>query len=943
MIDLKQLVLDATNGGLDIILSVYPQAEDYIKSHKSFRIRDERTPSCSMKQSKGVWYVHDFGSGGHLSPFDCYMKENGMQFAEALYQLAEDYNVDYSLKQDINKPSVVEHSYNHKVDDWLTWEEKPTTLDELKVFIPFLQFQREEDEDEDKLFKEYLDVFYRYGWRSLESYTRYVKGLETTYIQTPNYPMFIRHCGDWQKIYLPYEYNKSGRFFSHGTKPKDYINGLAELEEAYKKAFTEWKKIQDEETAADGRRKKVDEHTFRLPAAIFCSGERDAMCVAMMGKYPLWLNSETGSLSQAQLNHILQYVEKVYNIPDIDETGLRMGRKFALEHLEVYTIDLPKTLRERKDNRGRARKDLRDYLELHPSSLEFEKLMQNANTAKFWMRKGKRIIISFTGLLYYLQLNGFYKWEDKVSHRIMYVQILENKRVRNVELYQISDFIRTEIERLQLPNDVKEAYLQSKKILPHIFDELNTIMLDFTHYNADERIFDFKNCTVRVSRNGVEIMRPEDIKYYTWEDKVIPFDFTRIEQTYCIGSDGSIEVKYSDSNIQKFIINSSRMYWREEFEVRNAGKAQEDRLYKEQYHFSLCGTRLKKEEIEEQFQFYFNKMYFIGNVLHRYKSKSHGFGYWLLENNIIQDSASSGGSGKSFLIDSFRDLHLLNVVNLDGRDKKMIDNLFFLERVDSQTDLVNIDDISREANFFSFYNKISGDTVVNPKSKSSFEIKFDESPYFSFTSNFAQPSGDPSTMRRLISVPFSDYYHHKTVSNDYRETRSIRDDMGDKELFGQDYTPEEYNADINFYLDCLVFYLEMRYRNQVCYPPMENINKRIALQQMGIQFYDFCETYFIVQHNTDRLIVRHDIFSEYRRSSYSATMTVTSFKTALEQYCLYKGFIFCPDKLDCYSKSNGRLIKECYYAGEKKSYEMIYVQTKGTELNNDLPACYVRL
>lgn len=40
-------ILNATHGGLDIILDCYPQAKDCVNAKKHFSIRDERTPSAS--------------------------------------------------------------------------------------------------------------------------------------------------------------------------------------------------------------------------------------------------------------------------------------------------------------------------------------------------------------------------------------------------------------------------------------------------------------------------------------------------------------------------------------------------------------------------------------------------------------------------------------------------------------------------------------------------------------------------------------------------------------------------------------------------------------------------------------------------------------------------------------------------------------------------------
>lgn len=50
MISVEQ-ILNATNGGLDIILSIYPQARDCVhQKNKHFSIRNERTPSASLRQ-----------------------------------------------------------------------------------------------------------------------------------------------------------------------------------------------------------------------------------------------------------------------------------------------------------------------------------------------------------------------------------------------------------------------------------------------------------------------------------------------------------------------------------------------------------------------------------------------------------------------------------------------------------------------------------------------------------------------------------------------------------------------------------------------------------------------------------------------------------------------------------------------------------------------------
>ena len=100
-------VLNATNGGLDIIYRVYPQArEAQSKADKRFRVRhDERTPSASLKQLQdGVWVVTDFG--GDQTPrngIQVYQLEENKSFREALVELAGLFGVG-GISAEINKP-----------------------------------------------------------------------------------------------------------------------------------------------------------------------------------------------------------------------------------------------------------------------------------------------------------------------------------------------------------------------------------------------------------------------------------------------------------------------------------------------------------------------------------------------------------------------------------------------------------------------------------------------------------------------------------------------------------------------------------------------------------------------------------------------------------------------------------------------------------------------
>ena len=70
-------ILNATNGGLAIILDCYPQAKDCVGTKKHFAIRNERTPSAALRKNGDRWQVTDFGGDGHaMDAIAVYMQYN---------------------------------------------------------------------------------------------------------------------------------------------------------------------------------------------------------------------------------------------------------------------------------------------------------------------------------------------------------------------------------------------------------------------------------------------------------------------------------------------------------------------------------------------------------------------------------------------------------------------------------------------------------------------------------------------------------------------------------------------------------------------------------------------------------------------------------------------------------------------------------------------------
>lgn len=913
---LKEQILLATDYGRDIITALYPESSECFGTNKKFRMRDERTASTSLKlvdSKAGVkyWAVNDWGSGQAkgLNAIDLYAQYYNITFPHACQLLANEYGIDTSLKKEVNKPTIEQRvRWANETPGVFTYIEKDFTEEELFIFGPFVTRK----------------VLERYNWKSIRMYAIPKENKTTEIYSNENYPIFARDCGDFYKIYKPYEYEKQYRFIyaskykDNSIRSKDYVNGLPEINRAL-----------DELTDKD-----------RLPAIFICSGERDAMNVAGMGYYPVWFNSETTNITYEQYQQLKYRAVIIYNIPDIDETGIRQGEKLAMQYMDIRTVELPSWLKERRDNRGRPRKDLRDFLELRPcneAKRDFDNLVASSISTCFHekIKVGNRYTtnIKVTSLLCYLRLSGFYRWQDPFSQRWYYVRV-QGYKVTKKDINDIRDFLRHEIKRRHLPADVLESFILGNKTTRNILENLESINISFIP-KGEAKILHFTNGDFRVDKNGVTKLNKLD-SYY-WVNKVIPHNFTRLSSCYTYDSDTkTVHFNEHPSKVYRFLTNASRIHWRVEYEECATGDRIEDGVYQEKYKFSLYGDRLTPSLQAEQEQHMLNKMFVLGYLAYCRKTENNTFAVWAMENQDMDVHYCSGGSGKTLFFRCLENTGFVNIITLDGRNPMLFNNNHYMDRVDYDTDIIHFEDTAVDFKFNAIYGIIDGGLTVNRKNESSFVIPYKAAPNIVMCSNYAPPDNDPSTRRRIIPVIFSDYYHFK-VDNTYSETKRVSDDFNNKVLFGSDYTEEEYNADCNFMVDCLQLYLTMKAECRICLPPMVNFEKRIHHQLLGDMLLEFFDDYFIYQGNSDRLVLKTEAYAALRKyvDNKGTMPSVTRFKRTLIEYCKYKNFVFNPEEL-CIPKEN-RILK-CRKEGDRKvTLEYICVHIPGNEIDKTVP------
>ncbi len=910
--DLLQKIYDATNAGLDIILSYYPQAADSIdRPNKGFSIRKETAPSAFLKKIKGVWRVTDFGDTDHaMSPVDVVMKEENMEFNEAISLLAQRYNIDTRLKEDVNRAQVeARPATDDEKDGDFNFEIHPFTAEELRILGNGVK-------------EEHATAL---SFSALSWYSMTKNRKTTTVFSNENFPIFMRECHtkgeSFFKILKPLEPKKEYRFIYLGKKEPDYVNGLHELRKVHTQFISDHENDEEEE---EGKRKPT-----KMPECVICSGERDAVCCLSRGYQPIWLNSESADLTAGAFRTLQSMCEKVCNLPDIDKTGRSRAKSLALRFLDIHTILLPESLMQHRDRRGNPCKDMRDWCEFNSQPREFQKLVATARSCKFWVeKKGKDAIrteLDVVNLLWFLELNGYARLVDPQTMKERIICVTENNIVSEVTANKIRDFLLGYCGKHHLPLDVQRTLISSR-LVAGVLDALPVVndQVKFRNHTATSQFFRFDNESVEVTAD--EVRKCHD--FHIWDSDVCRHHFKRLEPSFTVShTETSTDFTINDDSslFFRFCINSSRLHWRKEFD---AAKAAGDTEYFNDRRFSVFGEYLTDQERQEQARCLMAKMYAIGYLLHSGKDPSMPFIVWVLEDNVLNDEASSGGSGKSFIGATVRILK--HVVNLDGRNRHLTENQHYLERVDEDTDILWVDDALKYFDFDSFYTLATGTMIVNSKHVKSKELTFDESPKIAITSNFAPNRFDESTLRRLLFVPMSDYYHQKTEFNDYQETRRISDDFN-QNLFGPDYTREQWNADINFLIDCLQFFLREKARKNVVYADLGNIYNRINLAIMGDQFNEWAEGYFLQGGpNLDVMIRKTEVFNDFVAATGLKLWSASKFSRALQSFVRNNPhYIDCinPPEL-CPVSTPGRIVRKV----QNRTEYYIYMKTVGTRV-----------
>jgi hypothetical protein len=597
--------------------------------------------------------------------------------------------------------------------------------------------------------------------------------------------------------------------------------------------------------------------------------------------------------------------------------------ELAMAYLDLRTVWLPDWLSADRDARGRCRKDLRDFVELRPDTRSFSELLKVAMPMRFWeetLVKGNvRTEINSEYLLHHLRLNGFGSIENRNEKTGQSFIRVENNVVHEIRPKDIKAYLRSFIVQRNFSLQLRNAVNNSSRIGSDLFELLGEKKIDFTDFDHNRQFLFFQNATWEVMPGRTMVHRPQEVNKFVWHDEIIPHSVRRTEPAFTITeSDGEYDISVSSTRSKFFcyLINTCRIYWHEEIERLTPDNGSYN---PKDHQFDIASPMLVPDEVEEQKMHLINKIFVLGYLLHRYKDQSRAWCVFAMDWKMSDSNDESNGrSGKSFCFKALR--NMMSTVTLSGRNPKLTDNPHMYDRVTEHTDLLFLNDAARYLDFNHFFDTVDDALIVNPKNNRSYEIPFELAPKIVITSNYTPNATDPSTQGRLLYTVFSDYYHEKTDDNEYIETRSIFDDFGMK-LQDSLYPDEDWNADINFFVDCLQFYLSTVDRSVKINPPMKNVQQRTLLAMMGQNFHDWAIVYFNTSgENVNVMRPKEDVMNDFIHASGAKNWTTQRFTKSIRSFCRKYGYTLNPIP---YRNSQGRIVRK----HNDKSAEMIYIQT----------------
>ena len=407
------------------------------------------------------------------------------------------------------------------------------------------------------------------------------------------------------------------------------------------------------------------------------------------------------SLASYVLN---QYATKDFPLVEIENTiksaysnTQNFGTKYYEDHERVNDIRV-------RLKRGASRKEIKS--ELQDSDLDertidsvLMKVEEENSNHQFWTKNEKGTIkIEHFLFKEFLEDHGFYKYCPEGSNNYVFVKVTNNL-IDHTDEKSIKDFVLNhllDIDDISVYNYFAD---QTRFFREEFLTLLSTIDIFFIEDNKYTSYLYYKNCAVKITKDGVSTIDYLDLGGYVWKDHVIDRNFKMCEHHEC--------------DFSKF--------------VSNICKQDDDR----------------KKTMEST----------IGFLMHGYKNLSYCPAV-ILNDEVISDNPE-GGTGKGLLMNAMSQMK--KVVTIDGKSFTF-ERSFAYQLVSADTQVLVFDDVKKHFEFERLFSVVTEGLTLEKKNKDAIKIPFAKSPKIAITTNYAIKGAGNSFARRKWELELNQYY-----------------------------------------------------------------------------------------------------------------------------------------------------------------------------------------
>lgn len=467
--------------------------------------------------------------------------------------------------------------------------------------------------------------------------------------------------------------------------------------------YTEISKTRDQPTIPITDENKIVEilvkwWTKRYPMN---EGQRNQNCyVLAMAFNDFGVNK---SLAAYVLN---QYASEDFSLREISRTidsayshTTNFGTKYYEDEDRINQI-------RAKLRRGVSKKEIR--FQMQDSNLDSDTIESVLNKVEeenakqtFWDRNDKGVIkVIHIQFKQFLEDNGFYKYCPEGGKNYVFVKVTNNL-IDHTSEKEIKDFVLNHL--LELDDiGVYNYFADNTRFFKEEFlSMLSTIDIYFIADSKDAAYLYYKNCAVKITKDGVSTLDYLDLGGYVWNDHVIDRNFTMCNVT-------------ERCDFRTFVANI------------NGGDE----------------GRVKSMEST------------LGFLLHGYKNLSFCPAV-ILNDEVISDNPE-GGTGKGLLMNALSKMKKLVVI--DGKSFAF-ERSFAYQLVSADTQILCFDDVRKHFDFERLFSVVTEGLTLEKKNKDAIKIPFSKSPKIAITTNYAIKGAGNSFARRKWELELHQYYN----------------------------------------------------------------------------------------------------------------------------------------------------------------------------------------